>query len=539
MVAESPSLLFHAVHRSDARPPSSPQPTVYQYSPHALSLIGTVVALLGIPFAASLASLWSFWTQLPEYSHGPLLPLIAVFLVWQQKDILQRLEFRGSWWGPLAVAVAGAMFIVGGLGATAQLQQYGLVVALLGVTLSLTGGRAFSLMVVPLLILVLMIPLPMFMLNNLSAELQLISSALGVAFIRAAGITVFREGNIIDLAGYELQVVEACGGLRYLFPLMVLAFLIAFFYKGALWKRVVIVVASVPITVAMNSLRIGTIGVLVKHWGAGMADGFLHKFQGWMVFMLSTMLLLGLGAVLNRVGPEAKDWRQLFGLEFPLPTPADARCVTRSLPTPFLASAALIVAIAVIGLVLPTRTEVSAPRQAFVSFPALLGDWTGRRQSLEASIVDALQLSDYILADYVRADGRTVNFYASYYDSQRDRAVVHSPRACIPGGGWHIEEQSRVALADTGLRVNRLVIANGALRQLVYYWFDQRGRNLTSEYLVKSYLLWDAVTRHRTDGAMVRLITPMDENDDPDAADARLADFGKRLAALLPAYVPR
>jgi exosortase len=210
--------------------------------------------------------------------------------------------------------------------------QYAYIVTLYGLVLSFTGTRAFRVLAVPMLILAFMIPLPQFVLYNLSAKLQLLSSGLGVWFMRLFGISVFVEGNVIDLGGYKLQVAEACDGLRYLFPLMTLGFLMAYFYKGALWKRAVLFLSSVPITLVMNSWRIGTIGLMVEHWGIGMAEGFLHEFQGWMVFMLSAALLFGEMALLNRVGREAGTWRQLFGVEFPAPTPRGA--VMRKRPVP-------------------------------------------------------------------------------------------------------------------------------------------------------------------------------------------------------------
>jgi len=117
---------------------------------------------------------------------------------------------------------------------------------------------------IPLLFLGFMIPLPSFLYNNLSAYLQLISSQLGVAFIRLFGVSVYLEGNVIDLGTYQLQVVEACNGLRYLFPLMSLAFLSAYFFKGAMWKRAIIFLSSIPITVLMNSVRIGITGMISK-----------------------------------------------------------------------------------------------------------------------------------------------------------------------------------------------------------------------------------------------------------------------------------
>ncbi|MBK6451782.1 MAG: exosortase [Proteobacteria bacterium] len=199
------------------------------------------------------------------------------------------------------------------------------MVAFYGVVLAGVGLRVFRRLWAPLFILLLMVPLPDFLLNNLSAEMQLISSAIGVWFMRLFGVSVYLEGNVIDLGGYQLQVAEACDGLRYLFPLMTLGFIMAYFFKAALWKRVLLFLSSIPITILMNSLRVGMIGIMVEHWGIGMAEGFLHEFQGWAVFMLSAGVMLLEMIVLARIGKDRRPWREVFGLEFPAPTPKDAR----------------------------------------------------------------------------------------------------------------------------------------------------------------------------------------------------------------------
>ena len=109
--------------------------------------------------------------------------------------------------------------------------------------------------------------------------------------IRAFNIPVFLEGNIIDLGGYRLQVVEACSGLNYLFPLMSLGFIIAYFYQAAFWKRLFIVLVTIPITVLMNSIRITLVGVSVNYGGISLAEGILHDFEGWIIFILSVAIL--------------------------------------------------------------------------------------------------------------------------------------------------------------------------------------------------------------------------------------------------------
>src|ERR1700727_2731269 len=242
-------------------------------------LIVAVVAglLSGLPFWSGLTQMWQFWLDYPEYSHCLLIPPVAAFLIWQQKDRLERVAFSGSWWGVVLLLFGGALLVAGQLATLYTLVQYAYLITLYGLTLSFLGWAAFRIIAIPLLILWFMIPLPSFLLFNLSAELQLLSSQLGVYVIRLFGISVFLEGNVIDLGGYKLEVAEACSGLRYLFPLMTLGFLMAYFYKGARWKRIVLFLSSIPITVIMNSLRVGIIGVTVEHWGIEMADRFLHE----------------------------------------------------------------------------------------------------------------------------------------------------------------------------------------------------------------------------------------------------------------------
>jgi exosortase D (VPLPA-CTERM-specific) len=494
-------------------------------------------------FWDGLSRMWGWWIDSPEYSHGLLIPPIAAFLIWQQKDRLERVSFSGSWWGVSLVLLGGVLLVVGQLGTIYTLIQYAYLVTLFGLALALTGAPAFRWLFIPLFILVFMVPLPEFVLANLSTKLQLLSSQLGVWFMRLFDISVYVEGNVIDLGGYKLQVAEACSGLRYLFPLMTLGFLMGYFYKGATWKRIALFLSSIPITLFMNSFRVGTIGFMVEHWGIGMAEGFLHDFQGWAVFMASAGLMLGEIAVLNRIGHEPGTWRQLFGVEFPAASPRDARVARRSLPTPFVAACALLLVFAIVTSLIPRPAEIYPPRRSFADYPMELGPWRGRLESMDGVYLDALKLDDYLMADYANAEGRSVNLYIAYYNSQRKGEAVHSPRSCLPGGGWQMQDFGRTKLEGTNiggtpLQVNRALITLGDQRELVYYWFQQRGRVITNEFAVKWYLFWDALTRHRTDGALVRLIAPVPPGSDRAVADRELTDMVARIAPTLPRYVP-
>lgn len=518
-------------------------PVVWKLSA-PLILSGSVTLALSMwLFWDGLSVMWTAWLETPEYSHGLLIPPITLFLIWQQKDRLERIPFRGSWWGVALVLLGSGLLVLGQLATIFAVVQYAYLVTLFGLVLAFTGPAAFRLLFVPLLLLIFMIPLPEFVLANLSTKLQLLSSQIGVWFIRLFDISVFLEGNVIDLGGYKLQVAEACSGLRYLFPLMTLGFLMAYFYKGAPWKRAVLFLSSIPITVLMNSFRVGVIAVTVDRWGIEMAEGFLHEFQGWMVFMVSAVLLLAEIALLTRIGHESGTWRQLFGVEFPAPTPSDSSIRKRTIPTSFMVASGMLVVLIALGFVLPRPAEIYPQRRAFNEFPMRLGAWSGRPLSMEGIYLDQLKLDDYVMADYVNAAGQSTNLYIAYYNSQRKGEAVHSPRSCLPGGGWQLREFDQRTLRDVQidgrpLRVNRTLIELGNQRELVYYWFQQRGRIVTNEFAVKWYLFSDALTRHRTDGALVRLIAPLPPGSDAADADRRLADLAAQLAPTLTSYVP-
>ena len=172
---------------------------------------------------------------------------------------------------------------------------------------------------------------------------------------------------------------------------------------------------------------------------------------------------------------------------------------------------------------LDQRTEIYPEHKPFVNFPMQLDEWDGKHEKLDVAVVEKLGMTDYLLANYVNEQQSVVNFYVAYYQSQRKGVSPHSPRVCIPGGGWEIAEFQRIEAA--GHPVNRVIIKKGNARQLVYYWFQGHGRIVANEYMNKWYLFVDAVVKNRTDGALVRLVTNVAPHEDIKNADAKILEF--------------
>jgi exosortase D (VPLPA-CTERM-specific) len=507
------------------------------------AIVSVSAILAGYAFLDTVQDMVFRWNTTEEYGYGYLIPVITLFLIWQRKNQLAEVEFSPSVAGLLLIVIGGALFFLGAVATTHTLSQYGLVVTVLGAALALLGWSAFRIVMVPLALLFFMVPLPPFIYNTLSTKLQLISSGLGVDVIRLFGISVYLEGNVIDLGTYQLQVVEACSGLRYLFPLASLSFVAAYIYVGAFWKKAIIFLSSVPITVLMNSLRIGVIGILVEYGGPEQAEGFLHYFEGWIIFMACIALLVLEMAVLARVGGNRIALADAFAIDIPEALPEGLERRDRSISFRSWLVPGLLAALVAVSAYVHGKQNIVPERRVFAEFPLVIDKWQGATGVLEENILESLKTEDHIIADYRNDSGDLVNFYIAYYADQAAGSAAHSPRACIPGGGWLIKDLSvrtidGITYGDRPLAVNRLLIKKGDYSQIVYYWFQQRGRNITSEWMVKWYLFWDAMTRSRTDGALVRLTTMTQPGEDVAVADKRLASFASGLFPFLSDYIP-
>jgi exosortase D (VPLPA-CTERM-specific) len=301
----------------------------------------------------------------------------------------------------------------------------------------------------------------------------------------------------------------------------------------------------------MNGLRFGLFGVLVDRLGIAQAEVFLHEFEGWVIFVACTALLLWEGLLLLRLSGDRRPIGQVIDFGWSARHSSEARpTVVARLSMPVVAAAVVLGLAVYPAQALPQRAEIRPARSDFSAFPSRIGDWVGHRESIETVYLDVLQLDDYVLADFVPSGELTesatkapINLYVAYYASQRTGKSVHSPSSCLPGGGWRIEQFGQRELpgllSRSGpLRVNRAVISQGTSRQLVYYWFQERGRDLTNEYLVKWYLFADSLTRSRTDGALVRVITPLQEGEGIEEGDARLRQFSAAALPVLAPYLP-
>lgn len=504
-------------------------------------LLSAAIVTCFVIFSEGLISLVNRWIEYDEYSHGFFIPLISCWFLWSRREALLHSIGRPSWLGLVLVMGAVVILIVANLSAIYILAQIGFIIALAGILLAFGGFSFLKLCLMPLFFLLFAIPLPFFVDAALSWRLQLISSELGVFIIQLYGIPVFLEGNVIDLGEFQLQVVEACSGLRYLFPLLSLGFLTAYSFKAPLWQKVFLFLSTIPITIVMNSVRIGIIGILVNYWGTGMAEGFLHAFEGWIIFLACGLILMAEIYLLSRFSSRKGFDGVLSFPEIPVPEMLKGAIANRG-TGPVLSSLIILIVAFVTVFSISTRIETVPDRERFALFPETIGEWSGSTSFLKPRIELFLGLDDYILANYSTQDQPQINLYIAYYKSQRNGVSPHSPQSCIPGGGWLISSLSERTFSPANnmqpIKYNKVVIERQGIKQIVYYWFDQRGRTIANEYVAKWYLLKDAILMNRTDGTLIRLVTSVRDDESVEDADSRLQGFMANLSGITGEFIP-
>jgi exosortase len=263
-------------------------------SPVKSALTWKVLFLLGLTILVYfdvMSRLIHQWSNDPNFSHGFIVPLFSIFVVWTQRKELAALPVKPSSAGLALIILSLVMVIVGSLGAELFVARVSLVLLLAGMVIFLLGWQHFRAILFPWLFLFFMVPIPAIIFAQLTLPLQTLAAQLATAALQTVGIPVLREGNVIALPAMPLEVAEACSGIRSLLSLGTLAIIYGYFLEEKLLPRVLIALASIPIAVMANGFRIFGTGVLVQYWDADKALGFFHEFSGWLVFVVSMFLL--------------------------------------------------------------------------------------------------------------------------------------------------------------------------------------------------------------------------------------------------------
>lgn len=511
-----------------------------------------VAAAIAFLFASVLVKLGRDWWTDENYSHGLLVPFIIAFIIWQERDRLKRaINEPAVLFGGAIVIVSLVMLLGGTVGAELFTQRIALVFAILGTVIYFFGPRVILLLAVPFALLLLAIPIPQIVFNRIAFPLQIWASQMAVWGIRLFEVPTLRKGNVIDILPrgatqtISLEVVEACSGIRSLMTLVTLALILSYFTrtdeKGKLrfglfsgrdlGRTGLLMIAAVPIAVITNAARVSATGIFTYYYGKQAIESAWHEASGWLVYVVALALLIGLNYLVKRLIGRRRDEAGNAANE--------AVLVIRK-----ASALALIIALVAGGILVnwfANRTELSPERQPLTALSKTLGEWRQKGDPIkfEASIESVLKTTDYTMREYNLPDGRIANVYVGYYASQRTGATYHSPQNCLPGAGWVMNDPQMIDITTAdgrAFRANRYIIQNGIYNEVMIYWYQGRGRVEASEYADKLNTVFDSVARRRTDGALVRIMTSV--GNDESAAIKAATDLAAKLVEQLSPFVP-
>ena len=259
----------------------------------------TLLGLVGLLYGPILLHLVRQWGTDPNFSHGFFVPAFSAFVVWQERSRLAAIPPVPSSWGLMIISCSLCTLILGVFGAELFLSRISLIMLLTGLVLFFLGWEFLRAISFPLIFLILMVPIPAIVFNQITFPLQILASKLSATVLPVFGVPVFREGNVINLPAMPLEVAEACSGIRSLLSLATLAIMYGYLLEKRVAVRVVLALASVPIAVGANALRIVVTGLLVQYWDPAKAEGFFHAFSGLLIFVFSLLMLFAFHQALN------------------------------------------------------------------------------------------------------------------------------------------------------------------------------------------------------------------------------------------------
>jgi exosortase len=258
-----------------------------------------IAALLAAAYFRVLIKLVADWWQIEDFSHGFLVPPFATYVLWRKRSRLLATEIAPDWSGVVLVFFGLLVLLLGVYGSELFLSRISLIMVLAGLALGFGGRKLLAEMRFALLVLLLAIPIPAIVFAHITLPLQILASQLASALLPLFGVPVLREGNVIQLPAMSLEVAEACSGIRSLMSLLTLSIFYGYFLERPMWRRVALALASVPIAIAANAVRLLGTGLCVQYWDPDKAEGFFHEFQGWVMFLVSLTCLVALDRIIS------------------------------------------------------------------------------------------------------------------------------------------------------------------------------------------------------------------------------------------------
>jgi exosortase D (VPLPA-CTERM-specific) len=491
----------------------------------------TILACFVISYLPVFQKLLIRWSTEDNSYCYLIVPLFFYFL-WERRCNFRLWEFSWSPWGLLPIFFSTSLIFLGEIGSVETLMYVGIWGNLVGFALTLYGWR-IKFIAFPLIILFFLVPLPPFLNRMLTFKLKIAASVLSADMLRIAGISVFQEGNILDVGIDKLQVVDACSGLRSFMSLVFVSIIIGYFVVKAWWRKTILLLMILPLSILLNGFRIFVTGWLTVNGNRELAQSLIHDFWGLLVFMMACAFLVLAAFVLRKIGPSQTKHFDADPGGRPV-NPVLPWALLTMVFTLFVASGWAIKAI--------PSMHVIPERASFDSFPTEIGGWQGKKYRLSNEILNSLWADDYVTAVYHKAGSpNLIYLLIPFYEYQGTLHTAHTPQSCLLGSGWTLlgsDERMVKVGRSKEIKIMTMILEKGGTRLLGSYFFLQRGRVITNPWSNKFYLIYDALQRRRTDGALVRIEMTLASDQSSERAYTILENFISQLWPLLPEYVP-
>lgn len=496
--------------------------------------IALLLASFFFCYWTTIKSLLPVWLNDEDYNYALLIPIITAYLIWERRKQFSNTPISVNWVGGAFLFLFLAISLYGILGSSPSAVRPAIPFVILSVTLFCFGRSVFKILVFPLSLLFFMIPLPTVVHVWIGLPLRSISTKLGAFILRVLGVSAFVEGNIIDLGVTQLQVVDACSGLRFILPLFALSVIFAYFFEKVRWKQFVLAASAIPISIVTNGFRIGVTGILAQYYGSKVAEGFFHAFSGWLVFVFAFVLLFVLHYVMKILFKKKPTDISEDISEAAKPTVS----APKNNVAPVIASSLLLILVGILSF-----STASLPRIAlangFSNLPLVLGDWKGHTEVLDQNIMKKSGAEEAFNAVYKKEGESDISLYIGYRGSPflESENFFHSPDVCIPSSGWNVLYVGTHQISDVAnfgvVSVRKMVIEKMGKKGLVYFWFQTKNRTSYNVNINRYHLSLHAIMRDNTYDLFIRPITVLRDGETIEAAEKRMDRFVHEMMPVL------
>ncbi len=473
--------------------------------------------------------LFKTWMSQGQYSFAPLIPFIFLYIIYTSRKQILNTPVRPNYFGLVIVFFAYCLYLLGVFSVHGFTARFSFLVMLAGFSLFALGTQMMRRLAFPFFILLFMIPFPEMLDRLFSLKLRILSSMITEDILHVIGISVFRQGNIIDIGSMQFNVANACSGMNYLLPLLALAALIGYFSTKSMIIRFILFISAVPVTLVANVLRITGTALIAKYWTKEIASGFMHDFSGWAVFMFAFFSLFIELKVLKRVVGKRRD---ALGSERGFGKNGDEthKRVPDDLKIMPLIATIGIMAIFWCGFEAVAAKKKDRPLPVMENLPLTIDGYVGKTIPEDPKIKEFSSVTDSITRVYAKEGQYPILVYVGYYRTSPElKGFIHTPEVCLGSSGWRIRkiDYLNMAVQPDGkmLKTREVIAERGGVRQLLIYWYQIGNFTTGNEQLAHYYTGYDAVLGDYSDAVKVMISVDYINQSDKSTCQEQLWEF--------------